>query len=45
MKCVNSHELRDLIFAEINPTIEIHTEFDENYFWLEHNPVDRTRNR
>jgi hypothetical protein len=38
MKYVRSHELRKLIFDAIDPTIEIHRESDENYFWLEHNP-------
>lgn len=35
---MKSHELRKIIFDEINPTIDIHRESDENYFWLEHNP-------
>jgi hypothetical protein len=38
VKHIKSYELRKLIFEAINPTIEIHRESDENYFWLEHNP-------
>ena len=38
MKYVKSYELRKLIFDEVNPTIEIHRESQQNYFWLEHNP-------
>ena len=39
MEYVKVHELRELIFAEIDPTIERHRESDENYFWLEYNPA------